>query len=1033
MIAYMVLRPTSFLINVLPTATLFLLLMSLTLPLAAAEAEPADYDLSLSFSPGKDSGILTGTAKITVVPGHRLTLAFPQMQVTGALLRDATGRDSELQGISDVLILPAAGSPRTLYLSYSKTVTEEADNLISPRGISLNSNWHPLPDQPMRFSVTATLPDNFSAITESETFPLLRQGKTVRADYRTPTTAIHFTAGPYTIHKRQVRENLFVHAMFFPEDAKLADSYLQAAAAYLTRYEREIGPYPYNHYVIVANRLPTGFGIPTFTLMGQTVLRLPFIKATSLGHEIVHSWFGNAVEVDYAGGNWCEGLTAFLSDHAYREEKGEGLADRNESITRYFSYVTPKSAIPLGAFASASHTQALADSKRTVGYNRGALFFHELREKIGRPAFSEGLRHFYAANRGRKATWDDLRESFAVTAKTELDTFFAERLERIDVPALSVEDVAVTAADNRSALTFTLRQTTEKPYTLRVPIRIRTMGGEITITKEIKEFSTPLTIFLDQRPLEFTIDPDHSFLRQLAPEELPPVWSQFLGAEKKLVILASEDDRDLFLPLLDSLQTSGLTITTADKVSNQDLSDNNLLFLGTNQAPARSLFGPPPLSKARLIVDVRQNPLSPQCVAVLVTSHDRQNTKAVIGKLSHYGKYSYLEFSNGRNTEKRIHPVQSGLRFVLEELPKGGATSPLASFSQIVDQLAGAQVVYVGETHTSFADHLLQLRIIEALYKKNPLLAIGMEMFPAGSQPALDRYILGDGQMDEGSFLKESDYYNVWRYDYRFFRDILNFAKARKIPVVGLNLDRQIVSEVFRSGGTDGLSPEVQASLPKDRDLAMDGYAERLSQMHDIHVQGNHGSGRSSGFLQAQALWDESMAKNITDFLTGRPDHHMVVLAGTQHTRKDSGIPPRVARQLPVRQASVLNLYNNSNPDDLGRIADYFFLAAGQDLEEIPKIGVVLDAGNSDGKSFLKISEISPHGKAAVAGLATGDIIQKINGMEVRDMADLRIAMLDTKKGEHIAVKIVRKINDEHRDMEFQVELTMPPIARTEP
>jgi membrane-associated protease RseP (regulator of RpoE activity) len=203
--------------------------------------------------------------------------------------------------------------------------------------------------------------------------------------------------------------------------------------------------------------------------------------------------------------------------------------------------------------------------------------------------------------------------------------------------------------------------------------------------------------------------------------------------------------------------------------------------------------------------------------------------------------------------------------------------------------------------------------------------------------------------------------------------------------------------------------------------------------MHEIHVQGNHGKGRSSGFLQAQALWDESMAKNIADFLTARPDHRMVVLAGVQHTRKDSGIPPRVARRLPVQQASVLNLYNNSQPADLDRVADYFFLAAGQDLEEIPKIGVVLDTGNSDGKSFLKISEISPHGKAAVAGLIVGDIIQKINGMEVSDMADLRMAMLDTKKGESIALKIVRRVNDEDQDMEFQVELTIPPIARTEP
>lgn len=1017
-------------------AAILLAVAMLSIPATAslaAEDEAADYQLSLAFSPGESPGKLIGTAKITILPGERLTLALPQMEITSAHLRDNNGNDEVIQGMSDVFILPAAGSLRTLDLAYQKTVTGEDDNRISPEGISLTSNWYPIPDRPMRFSVSATLPDNFSAITESDAFPLERQGKTVHARYQTPTTAIHFVAGPYTIHKRQVGENLFVYAMFFPEDAELAEPYLQSASEFLSRYEREIGPYPYQHYVIVANRLPTGFGFPTFTLLGQSVLRLPFIKSTSLGHEIVHSWFGNAVEVDYSTGNWCEGLTAFLSDHAYREEKGEGLADRTESITRYLSYVNEHSVTAMRAFASASHSQPMADARRAVGYIRGALLFYELREKIGGAAFSVGLREFYANNRGREASWDDLRASFARAAKTDLDAFFAERLDRVDIPALSVEHVSVGSAGNRSTLTFTLRQTTDKPYTLLVPIRIRTMDGVTTIEKEITDTATTLTIFLDQRPLEFTIDPEHSFLRQLASEEIAPVWSQFLGAEKKLVILATEGDREQFQPLLDSLSPGGLTITTADHVRNQDLGDTNLLFLDADQAPARSLFGPPPTSKADLILDVRKNPLTPEYVAVRVESHDPEACKALIGRLGHYGKYSYLEFKNGRNSEKRIAPVQSGLRFVLEELPKGGATAPLADFSEIADHLTAARVVYVGETHTNFADHLLQLRIIEALYTKDPHLAIGMEMFPATSQPALDRYILGDGQMDERNFLKESDYFNVWSYDYRFYRDILNFARSHKIPVVGLNLDHQIVSEVFRTGNTDGLSPEQQASLPEDRDLGMDGYAERLAEMHAMHVEGSHGIGKPGGFLQAQALWDESMAQNIATFLRTRPQHRMIVLAGTQHTRKDSGIPPRLARRLPVRQASVLNLDGGGSQADLDRIADYFFLAEDQNLTESPKIGIILDPGKKDGIPFLKISAISPHGKAGVAGLAVGDTLKSINGLAVHDMADLHLALLDTKNGENIGIKIIRMINDGAREMDFQVELTTPPTGQSQP
>ncbi len=149
------------------------------------------------------------------------------------------------------------------------------------------------------------------------------------------------------------------------------------------------------------------------------------------------------MEVDYSQGNWCEGLTSFLADHAYREEKGEGIEDRLESITRYLSYVHKDSAIPLAAFTSASHDQPMAEAKRAVGYNKGALLFHELREKIGRQQFQDGLRRFYADNSGRQANWDDLQKSFEAASGADLGQFFSERLTRNDIPVLGVEDIKI--------------------------------------------------------------------------------------------------------------------------------------------------------------------------------------------------------------------------------------------------------------------------------------------------------------------------------------------------------------------------------------------------------------------------------------------------------------------------------------------------------------------------------------------------------------------------------------------------------------
>ncbi|EKD35852.1 MAG: protein of unknown function DUF399, partial [uncultured bacterium] len=217
--------------------------------------------------------------------------------------------------------------------------------------------------------------------------------------------------------------------------------------------------------------------------------------------------------------------------------------------------------------------------------------------------------------------------------------------------------------------------------------------------------------------------------------------------------------------------------------------------------------------RAGFSLDVRRNPLNAERVAVLVTSIGREETAASARRLIHYGKYSSLAFAGGRNTVKKIQPAKLGLHFILEDLPQGGVARDLNSFARIIEKLAETQVVYVGETHTARADHLLQLRLIEALHLQNPRLAIGMEMFPASAQPVLDRYTQSGEPLDERSFLKQSDYYNVWRYDWRYYRDIINFARIHKLPVIGLNLDRQIVSQVFRTGGTDSLSPEVRAAL----------------------------------------------------------------------------------------------------------------------------------------------------------------------------------------------------------------------------
>jgi uncharacterized iron-regulated protein len=983
------------------------------------------YELALSFS--LENNQLTGTAKIEVPPSYPLTISLARLVVTGALIQPLNETEKEIKPSGDLLHLDPSDQHRTLYISYQRDVKNEPTNLISPEGISLTDSWYPEPSAPYIYTVSARLPRDFSAISQSDHFPLTKKDNITSAHSEVRTSSISFTAGPYVVDKLKVRENLYVYSMFFKEDQELAAGYLEAAAAYIKKYETDIAPFPYNHYVIVANRLPTGYGMGSYTLLGQMVLRLPFIKSTSLGHEVVHSWFGNAVEVDYQNGNWCEGLTAFLADHSYRAASGQGREDRKESLTKYQSYVHSGATHPftLKDFKSASHNQPMADYKRTVGYNGGAFFFHELREYLGESSFNEGIREFYTTNKDTAATWKDLQVSFEKVSGQNLESFFVNKLNMPEAPEIWAEDIQVDSR-NGIHLNFTLKQQAAAPLPLLIPVHIKTMSGIHKVVQKLTTSSRQVSIALADFPLEFTLDPEYTLLRKLSSKEWVPVWSTFLGAEKKLIIIESEAARAKYQPFLDALRHYPAKIVRADEVTNQQLSQNSLLFLGANQNPCRSLFGQISHQDNSVTVDTRKNPLNLEEVAVVISDTTSDMGISVARRLQHYGKYSYLEFESNKRPKTALKASVNGISYQVENLPMGGSTKELSSFTSIIEELLTKRVIYIGETHNSLADHQLQLRVIEALFHKDPNLAIGMEMFPSSSQASLDEYTQAGSLMDEKIFLKKSDYFEVWRYDYRLFRNIMNFAKANSLPVRGLNLNRLIVSEVYNLGHTDGLSDAIKKSLVVDRNLDLPGYQERLSSVHSAHISGNHGKGTSSGFIQAQALWDETMAANIADFLQSHPDHRMVVIAGTQHTRKDSGIPPRVAARIDVEQASLLNIYEDSNSRNLHETSDYFFLAENTSLPESPKIGIVLSPTADDSPyKGLVIDQLSPHGKAKAAGLKEADILIRINDTRVYDMADLRIAMIDAKEGDMAEVEVLRgKL--EKKSHVIQVELTTP-------
>jgi hypothetical protein len=66
-----------------------------------------------------------------------------------------------------------------------------------------------------------------------------------------------------------------------------------------------------------------------------------------------------------------------------------------------------------------------------------------------------------------------------------------------------------------------------------------------------------------------------------------------------------------------------------------------------------------------------------------------------------------------------------------------------SSWTDILPELASSNVIYLGETHDSELDHQNQLKIIQELYKRNPKIAIALEMFQRPYQGVVDEYLAG--------------------------------------------------------------------------------------------------------------------------------------------------------------------------------------------------------------------------------------------------------------------------------------------------
>lgn len=551
---------------------------------------------------------------------------------------------------------------------YARGFSETAGT-INEQGVYLAGStlWYPyLGETLFTFDLTASAPAGWQLIspgsgtagTPDATISVARWKVT------TPVDELHIVGGPLTRYVRQAGA-ISAEVYLRKPDEALAAKYLEATARNLEMYRTLIGPYPYDKFALVENFWETGYGMPSFTLLGPQIIRFPFILTSSYPHEVLHNWWGNGVFVDYGTGNWCEGLTAYHADHLYKEQQGQGAEYRRDTLKKYRDFVKESRDFPLAEFRS-RHSPAT----EAVGYGKALMTFHMLRRRVGDEAYVRGLQRFYREQRGKRASFDDLARAHGAAAKSDLLPFMDQWARRAGAPELRVKNVRV---DADGVVRGELLQAQKGPaFELEVPLVLRSASGTEGFTVRSTTSSTrfelrPKTNAAGMSPLGLEVDPEFDLFRLLDARETAPSLGQMFGEPEVLAVLPSKAPPAMLEAYRQMLAFWGgggaqKFVIVEDRALKDLPTDRPVWVFGRKNLWSAKLFGTDngiglqvddqgigaggthiPFAGHSAVI-VRRHPMNAAKAVAWVVVDPLAAAVGLARKLPHYGKYSWLGF-----------------------------------------------------------------------------------------------------------------------------------------------------------------------------------------------------------------------------------------------------------------------------------------------------------------------------------------------------------------------------------------------------
>lgn len=532
---------------------------------------------------------------------------------------------------------------------------DQSIGTIQPEGVTLLSSayWYPAPEQELiTFEMRVKAPQGWTPVTNARL--IQSSDNEYLFSESAPQEDIYLVAAPFAVYQIQ-KNNLQYQVLLRKEDANLASTYLDLLPQYLEHYIQNIGPYPYSHFSVVENFWETGYGMPGFTLLGSAVIRLPFILTSSLPHEILHSWWGNGVYVDYSLGNWSEGLTTYQADYWQQKKAGSDKSYRLNRLIEFNDFVAlnPSKDLPLSSFRG-RHDSA----SQAIGYGKSLMMFQMLEHSLGSFQFNRSLKHFYQKHLHQKASYLDLKNSFEEITRRDLSQFFTQWWEKPGAASIAVLGAVKRTTLMGWTITVTLGQ--KGDYELQIPIRINGKSREEVKVVTLKNSSQSYVFELKYEPVSLEVDPDFRIFRELYPQERPLTLSNLFAREQITVLTQDSHQEAASLPELWKNRFRG---SVQVQTFNSQMPLDPLILLGHDDNILNALAGLTQETEFKVHPDGRvgvdgktydlqthdfvlllPHPHDPTLPLLWMSSAKGTDFSRWAPRITHYGTYGYLIF-----------------------------------------------------------------------------------------------------------------------------------------------------------------------------------------------------------------------------------------------------------------------------------------------------------------------------------------------------------------------------------------------------